>query len=129
MEYDGQLYGSGLNGMDVDLKSDAVRAAVVGGSGTWLNNVLNNAANVIIDNANITTDGAQRYIAQNQVDYVGEIDGSGYGGINVNATDYADDLDFTAGVDIKNSALTGAGDEGSITAFASTEARFIRRTA
>lgn len=117
----GSFTAQALNGMDVDLKSDAVRAAVVGGSGTWLNNVLNNAANVIIDNANITTDGAQRYIAQNQVDYVGEIDGSGYGGINVNATDYADDLDFTAGVDIKNSALTGAGDEGSITAFASTE--------
>ena len=117
----GSFTAQALNGMDIDLKSDAVRAAIVGGSGTWLNNVINNSANVTIDNANITTDGAQRYIAQNQVDYVGEIDGSGYGGINANATDYKDDLDFTAGVDIKNSALTGAGDEGSITAFASTE--------
>lgn len=117
----GSFTARALNGMDIDLKSDAVRAAIVGGSGTWLNNVINNAANVTIDKANITTDGAQSYIAQNQVDYVGEIDGSGYGGVNVNATNYKDDLDFTAGVDIKNSALTGAGDEGSITAFASTE--------
>ena len=116
----GSFTAQALNGMDIDLKSDAVRAAIVGGSGTWLNNVINNAANVTLDNATITTDGAQSYVAQNQVDYVGEIDGSGYGGINVNATDYKDDLDFTAGVDIKNSTLTGAGDEGSITAFAST---------
>ena len=117
----GSFTAQALNGMDIDLKSDAVRAAIVGGSGTWLNNVINNAANVTLDNATITTDGAQSYVAQNQVDYVGEIDGSGYGGINVNATDYKDDLDFTAGVDMKNSTLTGAGDEGSITAFASTE--------
>lgn len=116
----GSFTARALNGMDIDLKSDAVRAAVVGGSGTWLNNVINNAANVTLDNAIITADGAQSYVAQNQVDYVGEIDGSGYGGINVNATDYKDDLDFTAGVDMKNSTLTGAGDEGSITAFAST---------
>ena len=117
----GSFTAQALNGMDIDLKSDAVRAAIVGGSGTWLNNVINNSANVILDNATITTDGAQSYVAQNQVDYVGEIDGSGYGGINVNATDYKDDLDFTAGVDITGSTLTGAGDEGSITAFASTE--------
>ena len=117
----GSFTAQALNGMDIDLKSDAVRAAIVGGSGTWLNNVINNAANVTLDNATITTDGAQSYVAQNQVDYVGEIDGSGYGGINVNATDYKDDLDFTAGVDMKHSTLTGAGDEGSITAFASTE--------
>ena len=117
----GSFTAQALNGMDIDLKSDAVRAAIVGGSGTWLNNVINNAANVTLDNATITTEGAQSYVAQNQVDYVGEIDGSGYGGFNVNATDYADDLDFTAGVDITGSKLTGAGDEGSITAFASTE--------
>lgn len=117
----GSFTAQALNGMDVDLKSDAVRAAIVGGSGTWLNNIINNSANVTLDNANITTEGAQQYLAQNQVDYVGEIAGSGYGGININATDYKDDLDFTAGVDMKNSTLTGAGDEGSITVFASTE--------
>lgn len=117
----GGFTAQALNGMDIDLKSDAVRAAVVGGSGTWLNNVINNMANVTLDGATITTDGVQSYVAQNQVDYVGEIDGSGYGGINVNATDYKDDLDFAAGIAIENSTLTGAGDEGSITAFASTE--------
>lgn len=116
----GSFTAQALNGMDIDVLSEATRAAVVGGSGTWLRNTIDNAANVTLDNATITTEGAQSYVAQNQVDYVGEIDGSGYGGINVNATDYKDDLDFTAGVDMKHSTLTGAGDEGSITAFAST---------
>ena len=116
----GSFDAQAVNGMDIDLKSDAVRAAVVGLSGTWLDNTINNAANVTVI-ANIETGGAQSYIAQNTVDYNGEIDGSGYGGVNVNATDYYDDFDFTAGVDITNSTLHGAGDGGSITAFANTQ--------
>ena len=117
----GSFTAQALNGMDIDLKSDAVRAAVIGGSGTWLDNTINNAANVTVNGATITTGGAQNYTAQNDIDYNGKIDGSGYGGINVNATDYSDDLDFTAGVDITGSTLHGAGDSGSITAFASTQ--------
>ncbi len=117
----GDVTAQALNGMDIDLVSDAVRAAIVGGSGTWLDNTINNAANVTLDGAQITSGGAQSYTAQNQVDYTGEINGSGYGGINVNATDYKDDLDFTAGVDIKGSTLESTGDDGGITAFASTE--------
>lgn len=124
----GSFDAQAVNGMDIDLKSDAVRAAVVGGSGTWLDNTINNAANVIVNGASITTGGAQSYIAQNNVDYTGEIAGSGYGGLNVNATDYSDDLDFTAGVDITKNEETGrssnlhsVGDGGSITAFASTQ--------
>lgn len=124
----GSFTAQAVNGMDIDLKSDAVRAAVIGGSGTWLDNTINNAANVTVNGASITTVGAQNYTAQNTVDYVGEIDGSGYGGINVNATDYSDDLDFTAGVDITKNEETGmrsnlhsTGDGGSITAFANTQ--------
>lgn len=124
----GSFDAQAVNGMDIDLKSDAVRAAVVGGSGTWLDNTINNSANVIVNGASITTGGAQSYIAQNNVDYTGEIAGSGYGGLNVNATDYSDDLDFTAGVDITKNEETGrssnlhsVGDGGSITAFASTQ--------
>ena len=117
----GSFDAQAVNGMDIDLKSDAVRAAVVGGSGTWLDNTINNAANVIVNGASITTSGAQSYIAQNNVDYAGEIAGSGYGGLNVNATDYSDDLDFTAGVNITGSTLHGTGDDASITAFISTQ--------
>lgn len=123
----GSFDAQAVNGMDIDLKSDAVRAAVVGGSGTWLDNTINNAANVIVNGASITTGGAQSYIAQNNVDYAGEIAGSGYGGLNVNATDYSDDLDFTAGVNITGSTLHGTGDDASITAFASTQGDIIAK--
>lgn len=116
----GSFTAQAVNGMDIDLVSDAVRAAVIGGSGTWLNNVIDNDANVTV-NANITTGGAQNYTAQNNVDYNGEIDGSGYGGLNVNATDYKDNLAFTAGVDITDSTLHGVGDDASITAYANTQ--------
>lgn len=124
----GSFTAQAVNGMDIDLTSEAVRAAVIGGSGTWLDNTINNAANVTVNGATINSGGAQSYTAQNDIDYTGKIDGSGYGGINVNATDYSDDLDFTAGVDIiknketgRSSNLHSVGDGGSITAFASTQ--------
>ena len=114
-----ELSAQALNGMDIDLDSDAVRAAIVGGSGTWLHNVLRNSALVTFDGAAITTGGAQRYTAQNQVKYTGKIDGSGYGGVGAYATDYADDLDFNAGVTVTNSTLRNTG-SGGITAQATT---------
>ena len=115
----GELSAQALNGMDIDLDSDAVRAAIVGGSGTWLHNVLRNSALVTLDGAAVTTGGAQRYTAQNQVKYTGKIDGSGYGGVGAYATDYADDLDFNAGVTVTNSTLRNTG-SGGITAQATT---------
>ena len=115
----GELSAQALNGMDIDLDVNAVRAAIVGGSGTWLRNALQNSALVTLDGAAVTTGGAQRYTAQNQVQYTGNINGSGYGGIGVHATDYADDLDFDAGVTVNNSALHTTG-SGGITAQATT---------
>ena len=117
----GALTVQALNGMDVDILSSAARASVIGGSGTWLNNVIHNTANVNVTDAEITTDGAQKYNAQNTVDYTGTIEGSGYGGASVNASDYEDDLLFAANVNVTNSTLTGAGDGGSITASANTQ--------
>ena len=109
-----------VNGSDIDLDSDAVRAAIIGGSGVWLKNVMNNTADITVKNAAITSAGAQKYLSQNNIDYNGTIAGSGYGGLNVNATDFRDDFDFTAGVTIDNSTLKGAGDSGAITVQALT---------
>lgn len=114
-----ELSAQALNGMDIDLDVNAVRAAIVGGSGTWLRNELQNSALVTLDGAEVTTGGAQRYTAQNQVQYTGNINGSGYGGIGVHATDYADDLDFDVGVTVNNSTLHTTG-SGGITAQATT---------
>ena len=118
---DGAVTAGAINGSDIDLHADAVRAAVVGGSGVWLKNDVSNAANVAVKDAQITSNGAQVYTAQNNVDHTGKIDASGYGGVNVNASDLNDAFAFTAGVTVDESELTALGNSGSITAQALTQ--------
>lgn len=111
----GKVEAQALNGMDIDVTSDAVRAAIVGGSGVWLRNTINNAAHITLDGAIINSGGAQDYLAKNTADYNGNINAGGYGGINVNAADLKDDIDFTAGVTATNGThLHGTGDSGSV---------------
>ena len=117
----GSLSAQALNGMDIDLTADAVRAAIIGGSGTRLDNVIQNAADVNLTGASITTGGAQSYTAENRADYTGVINGSGYGGLDVSATEFKDDIDFHAAVTMDSSTLESTGDNGGITAFASTD--------
>ena len=116
----GKFDAQAINQTTNTITADAVRAAVIGGSGTWLHNTIGNTAKVTLDGAAITSGGAQNYLAENKVTHKGTIKGSGYGGLNINAADLADDISFTAGVDIKNSTLNANGDDGSITAQALT---------
>ena len=117
---DGAVTVSALNGSTVELHSDAVRAAVIGGSGVWLKNAISNDANTTVSSATISSDGTQTYTAQNNVDYTGKIDASGYGGLNINASNLEDDFVFNAGVNIDESTLTGTGAKGAIIAQALT---------
>ena len=94
---------------------------VIGGSGVWLKNAISNDANTTVSSAAISSDGTQTYTAQNNVDYTGKIDASGYGGLNINASNLEDDFIFNAGVNIDESTLTGTGAKGSITAQALTQ--------
>ena len=111
---DGAVTVSALNGSTVELHSDAVRAAVIGGSGVWLKNAISNDANTTVSSATISSDGTQTYTAQNNVDYTGKIDASGYGGLNINASNLEDDFVFNAGVNIDESTLTGTGARGQL---------------
>ena len=116
----GAFNATAINGSKINLDADAVRAAVVGGSGVWLDNTIDNAADVNVKGAAINSDGKQVYTAQNNVDYTGDIKGSGYGGVTINGSRLDEDIDFKANVNIDGSTLTGAGDAGSITAQALT---------
>lgn len=116
----GKVDVSAINGQNIDLLADAVRATVVGGSGVWLDNRIDNTATVNIENAEITSEDAQKYLAQNKLDYKGDVKGSGYGGISINGSAYDEDIDAKADVNIKDSTLKGTGDAGSITAEALT---------
>lgn len=117
----GAVEATAINGGDINLLSDALRAAVVGGSGVWLHNNIDNQADVNVNGAVITSNGRQAYTAQNIADYDGDIKGSGYGGISINGTQLRDTFNYGANVNIENSSLHGTGDEGNITAQALTE--------
>lgn len=117
----GAVEATAINGGDINLLSDALQAAVVGGSGVWLDNNIDNQADVNITDAEINSEGRQSYTAQNIADYDGDIKGSGYGGVTITGTQLEDTFNYSANVNIENAELHATGDEGSITAQALTE--------
>ncbi len=117
---DGAVTVSALNRDELDLMADAVKAAVVGGSGTRMDNDTSHNAQVNIS-GNIATEGKQTYIAGNVLDHDVEVDASGYGGLNVSAGDMNSDIDVKANVNINGANLNGIGDEGAIEATAYTQ--------
>lgn len=117
----GAVEATAINGGDINVLSDALQAAVVGGSGVWLDNNIDNQADVNITDAEINSEGRQSYTAQNIADYDGDIKGSGYGGVTITGTQLEDTFNYSANVNIENSELHATGDEGSITAQALTE--------
>lgn len=117
----GAVEATAINGGDINVLSDALQAAVVGGSGVWLHNNIDNQADVNITDAEINSEGRQSYTAQNIADYDGDIKGSGYGGVTITGTQLEDTFNYSANVNIENSELHATGDEGSITAQALTE--------
>lgn len=117
----GAVEATAINGGDINVLSDALQAVVVGGSGVWLDNNIDNQADVNITDAEINSEGRQSYTAQNIADYDGDIKGSGYGGVTITGTQLEDTFNYSANVNIENSELHATGDEGSITAQALTE--------
>ena len=117
----GAVEATAINGGDINLLSDALQAAVVGGSGVWLDNNIDNQADVNITDAEINSEGRQSYTAQNIADYDGDIKGSGYGGVTITGTQLEDTFNYSANVNIENAELHATGDAGSITAQALTE--------
>ena len=117
----GAVEATASNGGTINLLADALQAAVIGASGVLLDNSIDNQADVNVTGATINADGGQNYLAQNIADYDGDIKGSGYGGVAISGTQLRDTFNYGANVNIKDSTLHGAGDEGSITAQALTE--------
>ena len=117
----GAVEATASNGGTINLLADALQAAVIGASGVWLDNSIDNQADVNVTGATVNADGGQNYLAQNIADYDGDIKGSGYGGVAISGTQLRDTFNYGANVNIKDSTLHGAGDEGSITAQALTE--------
>ena len=119
-DVDGNINVSALNSDTLDVTADSVKAAVVGASGTRLDNDVRHNAKIDIAGT-IVSDGKQTYIAGNNLDHDVNLDASGYGGINVAAGDLNNDLDAIANINVNGATLSGIGHEGSIEAVAYTE--------
>ena len=110
------------NADKLDILADSLTAAVVGASGTEIENKVEHNANINVT-GNITTSGKQSYIANNTLNHDVKLKGSGYGGGSVNVNDMANELTYTAGVNINNATLSGTGSAGSIEALAYTDGK------
>ena len=118
----GSLNVAANNADKLDILADSLTAAVVGASGTEIKNNVAHKANINVT-GNITTSGKQSYIANNTLNHDVDLKGSGYGGGSVNVNDMDNDLTYTAGVNINNATLSGAGSAGSIEALAYTDGK------
>ena len=118
----GSLSVAANNADKLDILADSLTAAVVGASGTEIKNNVAHNANINVT-GNITTSGKQSYIANNTLNHDVDLKGSGYGGGSVNVNDMANELTYTAGVNINNATLSGTGSAGSIEALAYTDGK------
>ena len=118
----GSLKVAANNADKLDILADSLTAAVVGASGTEIKNKVAHNANINVT-GDITTSGKQSYIANNTLNHDVKLKGSGYGGGSINVNDMDNKLQYTAGVNIDNANLSGAGSAGSIEALAYTDGK------
>ena len=118
----GSMTAIANNGDNLKVTADSTTAAVANASGTHVDNEVTHTANVNVT-GNVTSDGKQSYIANNNVNHDVDLKGNGYGAGNVNANDMKNTLKYDAGVNIDGATLTGTGTEGSIEALAYTSGK------
>lgn len=95
-----------LHDNQVELNTDAVKAAIAGLSGVWsFSDVLNNTGVTLAD-AHITTDKDVAVKAKNDITYSNEVLGGGYGAAVGNAMDAKDSFTLTTNVELNNSSIT-----------------------
>ena len=119
---DNELRVSALNTETLDLGVDTTAAAIIDASAALLDSTVNQKAGVSVSDATITTGKDQIYTATNQMTgNTLEVKASGYGGLDVAASNLDQTHTYTGTVDISNSNLSSA---GSVKAGASTTGDF-----
>jgi hypothetical protein len=108
------------------LTTDTLTATIIGGSGAASSNSVAGTTEVNLQYANITSDGAQHYLAQNTLAIKNNVEASGYGAGDVTASSQDSKFKFTANVNMTGSTLHNTGDastgtSNSITAQALTK--------
>lgn len=108
----GHMTVGALHENNININTDALKAAVVGLSGVYSDNKIINNTSVNFNNANVTTTGNQKISARNDIDYTADIQGSGYGVASGAAVLAQDEITSNANVNVTGSQLKA---DGSIT--------------
>lgn len=108
----GHMTVGALHENNININTDALKAAVVGLSGVYSDNKIINNTSVNFNNANVTTNGNQKISARNDIDYTADIQGSGYGVASGAAVLAQDEITSNANVNVTGSQLKA---DGSIT--------------
>ena len=95
-----------LHDNQVELKTDAVKAAIAGLSGVWSFSDVTNNTGVKLDNAQITTAEDVAVKAKNDITYKNTVLGGGYGAAVGNAMDAKDSFTLNTNVELNNSSIT-----------------------
>lgn len=118
----GSMTANATNSDNLDIDADSVTAAVIGASGTQINNTVKHEANVNVTGS-VISDGKQSYNASNTVNHDVDLKGNGYGvGVGA-AAEMTNTLSYTAKVNMNNATLKGVGNSGAIEALASTSGK------
>ena len=109
----GDVTVNALQNDTANINADALKATVVGASATLAENNIGGSTNANISNATITGGGTFDVNAANSVTFGNTeqyaVEGSGYGGVNVQGTQFDNIINKTAAVNVTGSTITTNG--------------------
>lgn len=109
----GDVTVNALQSDTANINADALKATVVGASATLAENNIGGSTNANISNATINGGGKLNVSAANTVTFGNTeqyaVEGSGYGGVNVQGTQFDNIINKTAAVNVTGSTITTNG--------------------
>ena len=113
LEVEGDVRIEALQSDTANINADALKAAVVGASATKADNSITGTTGISISDAVITSGGDMDVNAANTVTFGDKenyaVEGSGYGGVNVQGAVFNNIIDKKANIAIDNSTITTDG--------------------
>ena len=113
LDVEGDIAINALQNDTVNLNADALKATVVGASATLAENNIGGLTNANISSATITGGGKLDVNAANTITFGNTeqyaVEGSGYGGVNVQGTQFDNIINKTAAVNVTGSTITTNG--------------------
>lgn len=112
---EGDVTVNALQSDTANINADALKATVVGASATLAENNIGGATNANIDGATITGGGKLDVNVVNTITFGNTeqyaVEGSGYGGVNVQGAQFDNTINKTAAVNVTGSTLTTNGSQ------------------